>query len=877
MVPQPWALGVSDVLATLDVDPDRGLTSSEAASRLHRWGRNRLAGHARRSVWSILVAQFRSLIVVLLVGAAALSMTFGEWAEAIAIVGVIVVNAGIGFGTELRAVRSMEALRKLGQVRARVRRDGDVHAVGADDLVPGDVVLLEGGDVVSADVRVVKASKLQANESLLTGESAPVEKDARTVAAETPIHERRDMLFRGTSVTRGAATAIVVQTGARTEIGRIAAMVAEAEPERTPLERELTRLGQALVWVVLAICGLVAGGGVLAGKDVVATVQIAIALAVASVPEGLPIIATIALARGMWRMARRNALVNRLSAVETLGATGIICSDKTGTLTENRMSLVELRLPLAPLRLDRPAATDDPDPQRALEIGALCNNAGLEGRDGVGDPLEVALLRAAEDRGIDHLALVREHSEVREVAFDPDARLMAKVHQGGEAGRYRVSVKGGPEAVLDRCTRIAAPTGERPLDDADRDALREAVKTMGQGGERVLAVAEKWVEDPSVDAYRDLVFVGLVGLWDPPRREVAAVIEAFGRAGVRVVMVTGDQASTAVSVARAVGIGDGEPTVAPGKELEGVDEADAATRERLRRTHVFARVSPHQKLGLIKLHQDHGDVVAMTGDGVNDAPALEKADIGVAMGARGTDVAREAADMVLKDDALSTVVVAIAQGRVIFGNIRKFVVYLLSCNISEIVIVSAGAVGGMMATLTPLQILFLNLLTDVFPALALGVGEGDDSLMTRPPRAADEPILTRAHWGAIVGYGALLSAAVLGAVAVGAVAMGLTRPEMVTVAFLTVALAQLWHVFNMAAPGPSPEVVRNPWVWGAIGLCVALVAVAVYVPSVADVLDVVMPGPRLWALIVGASLAPLVVGQGISVLRGAAVRRRLRS
>ena len=810
----PWARRATDVAAGLGVDVDTGLTGPDAAEALVRWGPNQLADRPSRSVLSILVAQFKSIIVLLLVGASGLSMAFSEWAEAVAVLGVIVINGAIGFWTELRAVRSMEALRQLGQVQARVRRNGDVHSVPADSLVPGDVVLIEGGDVVSADLRLVRASKIQSNESLLTGESVPVDKEPSPVPAAAPIHDRTNMLFRGTSVTRGAGIAVVVATGARTEIGRIAAMVAEAAPERTPLERELSRLGQGLVWVVLAISVAVAGGGLLAGQGLVTTVQTAIALAVASVPEGLPIIATIALARGMWRMARRNALVNRLSAVETLGATGIICSDKTGTLTENRMSVVELRLPferfaVGPAQV-HPVGPGEVDPRRALEIGALCNNAGLEGEEGVGDPLEVALLRAAESHGIHHLELARAQPEAREVAFDPEVRLMAKVHHTTTDGRYRVTVKGGPEVVLDCCTRVQEGSEERALLDTDRARIVDAIEAMGAGGQRVLAVAEKTVSDLQQEVYTDLTFVGLVGLWDPPRREVGQVIDACREAGVGIVMVTGDQASTAVAVARAVGLGDGTLRCARGDALEGIANASPETRARLRETQVFARVSPHQKLDLIKLHQDAGAVVAMTGDGVNDAPALEKADIGVAMGERGTDVAREAADMVLKDDSLATVAVAIGQGRVIFDNIRKFVVYLLSCNISEIVVVALGSFGGLMATLTPLQILFLNLLTDVFPALALGVGEGDGQVMRRRPRPANEPILTQSHWASIVAWGALLSVAVLGAVWYGTTRMGLGREEAVTVAFFdpgaraAVARVQHGRTWSQSGGGAKP-------------------------------------------------------------------------
>jgi Ca2+-transporting ATPase len=805
-----------------------GLSEHEARERQRIHGPNRLHETRARGAWGILVDQFRSLLVALLAAAAALSLAFGREAEALAIGAVLLVNGAIGFASELRAVRSMEALRRLGHVRTTVRRDGRVRVLDAALLVPGDVVLLEGGDVVSADLRLFEASKLQADESTLTGESAPVGKRTAPLAAETPLADRRNMLFKGTSVTRGAGEALVVGTGMATELGRITRLVEEAEAEVTPLEQRLDQLGQRLVWLTLVVAAGIVASGLAAGRDWLPVVQTGIALAVATVPEGLPIIATLALARGMHRMARRNALVNRLSAVETLGATGIIFCDKTGTLTENRMAVVELALAADELR------------RRALEVAVLCNDAALDGPAGVGDPLELALLAAGREAGLERPALLRDAPELREVAFDPALRMMATVHRLD--GAFRVAVKGAPEAVLAVSTRIAGTGGDRALDDAERAAWTKRNEEMAARGLRVLALAERSDAEVEADPYRELVWLGLVGLQDPPRPEVRDAIAACRSAGIRVAMLTGDQLATARNIARAVGIEDHE---------------------------VFARVSPEQKLALITAHQRQGHVVAMTGDGVNDAPALRKADIGVAMGLRGTEVARQAADVVLRDDAFATIVAAIAQGRVIFDNLRAFVLYLLSCNLSEIGIVAIASIANAPLPLLPLQILFLNLVTDVFPALALGVGEGTPAVMQRPPRDPSEHVLERRHWSRIAGHAALMTAAVLVALALALGPLGADERHAVTISFLTLAFTQLWHVFDMRGPGSGwlrNEITGNRWIWGALLLCAALILSAVFVAPLAALLQVTRPTPQGWLLVAGASLAPVAVGQALALL-----------
>jgi Ca2+-transporting ATPase len=879
----PWSRDYQDVLEDLSVDLDRGLDESEVKARRKRYGTNRLRQAKQKSVWAILAHQFRSLIVLLLAVGAAVSFLFGDWVEGAAISAVIAINAAIGFITELHAIRSMEALRHMGQVKARVRRRGRAQEIPAAELVPGDVIVLERGDIVTADLRLLRASKLQADESALTGESVPVEKNIERLEPDVLLGERHNMLFKGTAVTRGSGEGVVVAIGMQTELGQISHLVEEAKEEATPLEKRLDRLGHRLIWVTLGIAIFVAFSGILVGKDLMLMVETAIALAVATIPEGLPIVATIALARGMWRMAQRNALVNRLSAVETLGATNTICTDKTGTLTENRMTVARITLPTSEdieiggeglettgkfIVNGEPLDTLKHETLRAaLTVAVLCNNASLPSKDetgkALGDPLEIALLVVGAKAGLRQKSLREDMPQVREEAFDAESKMMATFHEDDHG--IRVAVKGSPETVLEVCSRLRSQGGEQQMNAAERLQWLKRNEQMAAEGLRVLALATKTVDTVDAAPYQNLTFLGLVGLLDPPRRDVAAALAACRDAGVRVVMLTGDQPATAGNIAQAVGLAESDKIeVMRGCDLKGADELSDAERRRVLQTAIFARISPKQKLDLIALYQQNGAIVTMTGDGVNDAPALKKADIGVAMGQRGTQVAREAADMVLKDDAFSTIVMAIAQGRVIFTNIRKFVFYLLSCNVSEVLVVSIAAMANAPLPILPLQILFLNLVTDIFPALALGVGEGDPSVMHRPPRDPHEAILTRHHWYAIGGYGTLITASVLGAFALAFTWLQMGTTSAVTISFLTLALAQLWHMFNMRDQGSGfwfNDITRNPFVWSALALCIGLLLAAVYVPGLAVVLKVERLDFDGWFLALAMSLLPWMIGQ----------------
>lgn len=883
-----WSCSSEAVLQSLSVDPECGLDANEVLKRRRIWGPNQLVPTRPRKLLSILLAQFKSIVVVLLLGAGLLALAFSEIAEGIAIFAVILINASIGFLTEWRATRSMEALRQFARAECVLLRDGKIVRAPADILVPGDIVLFEAGDLVPADLRLIHAAKLAADESTLTGESLPVKKQDTVLDKGTAVLDRHNVVFKGTCITRGSGKGVVIGTGTNTEFGKIFEQVVAAKEHQTPLEERLNALGASLAWAIIAIAAIVGAAGIVAGRELFLAIEVAIALAVAAIPEGLVIVATIALARGMWRLAKHNALVTRLSAVETLGATSVILTDKTGTLTENRMAVSKVLLDGLDIDVDtacqeaaskfrvnehgldagQAAMLDD-----LLRCGALCNNASLEkGADGeatgVGDPTELALLVVAGGRGVWRKELLSVEPEVHEDPFDPEMKRMATAHQASEG--MRIAVKGAPETILPGCTAVRGIGKDTALGPAEREKWLKRAEELGANGLRTIALAEKTKCADVDNPYEQLVLLGIVGMEDPARAGVDQAIRRCHQAGISVVMVTGDHAATARNIAIETGIvtaSDRSDRFLGGPEVDRLF-ADGAD-DRLLGVRVFSRVTPEQKLKLIDLYQQSGHVVAMTGDGVNDAPALKKADIGVAMGLRGTAVAKEAAVMVLQDDEFNTIVAAVAHGRAIFANIRKFVVYLMSCNTSEVLVVSLATISGAPLPLLPLQILFLNLVTDVFPALALGVGRGSRLSMGRAPRPAKESILTYAHWMRIGLHGAVMAATVLAAMAISIFLLDFDKRQAVTVAFCTLALAQMWHVFNMRDEVRKPldnEVTRNRWIWAALLICLALVLAAIYVPALGAVLELTDPGAVGWALIVPASLVPILAAPLVSAV-----------
>jgi Ca2+-transporting ATPase len=873
----PYQGSLDEVLGELDVALDEGLTESEAGRRRERYGENRLRRYRARPLWRILVDQVASLVVLLLLAASAVAALFGRALEAVAIGAALLVNTVVGFFMEWRATRSMESLQQMGRVQARVRRDGREARIPAARLVPGDVCLLEPGDVVPADLRLAETNRLRCDEAALTGESEPAGKDAdETYAQEVPLGDRRNMAWKGTAVVDGSGVGVVAAIGRDTELGRISELVETAEAEATPLEKRLEKLGGRLVWLTLAIAAATTAAGIAAGKEVAVMLETSLALAIAAVPEGLPVVATLALARGMQRMARRNAVVKRLSAVEALGAVNLILTDKTGTLTENRMTLSRLALAddeveirpdedgaLDAWRDNEAADLDDvPGARRALEVGALCNNASVDDGDAVGDPTEVALAAAAGGLHRSRSDLLEEMPEEREVSFDPDVKMMATFHRMDDG--FRVAVKGAPEALLEHCTRVRTADGTRELDEDGIAAWQQRAETMAEQGLRVLALAEKRADDPEAEPYGELTLLALAGLYDPPRQGIAEVMDACRRAGIRVVMVTGDHLATARAIAAEIGLVDKGGKAKDASSLGELSAADDETRDELMGCRVFARISPEQKLELARLHQEEGAIVGMTGDGVNDAPALKRADIGVAMGQRGTQVAKETADIVLTDDAFGTIVTAIAYGRTIFDNIRRFIVYLLSGNLAEIMAVSAAAAVAAPLPLLPLQILYINFVSDVMPALALGLVPGSEDALERRPRRTDEALLTRRHWGIVTAWGLLMAVTVLAAFATALEVFGMSAEEAVGISFLCFGFTRLWHVFNMRRRRSGVfvnEVVRSPVVWLAIVIGIALLLAAAWLPGLSTVLIPHAPDARGWGIVLGFSLIPLLLGQ----------------
>ena len=871
------ALSGEDVLRRLDSRPS-GLTGHEVAERLVRFGPNAFEAPRGVSALGVLLGQFRSIIVLLLLVALAIAIASGDTLDAGAIGTVLLLTVSIGFVTEYRARRAMEALLSLDVARALVLREGVPREIDARDVVPGDLLELEAGRLVPADCRLLDAVEFRTLEAALTGEPVPVEKRSdAALLADVPLPDRATMAYKATSAVAGHARAVAVATGMATEVGRIGTLAGSIRPERTPLERRLDELGRWLALAALVVAVAVLGLGMLQGLPFSQIVQTSIALAVAAVPEGLPVVGTIAMVIGVRRMARRHALIRRLPVVETLGSATVICSDKTGTLTAGEMVVTVLRLrelevavtgtgyaPVGTFRTGAGAAdvTVLPPLRRALEVAALANRSDVVYGDGGwrmhGDPTEAALMAAARKAGLDPDALRRAWPEVAEIPFSSARMLMATFHRGPES--LLACVKGAPGRVLDRCETVLTADGVRPLASEEREELAQLNEGLAARGLRVLALASGTVAATTDNALRGLTWVGLAGLSDPPAPGVTETIQAFQRAGIRTVMITGDQRLTAETVGRELGLLGPGRGVLDGRAMAHLD--DAALVVAVGETDVFSRVSPTDKLRLVEALRSRGDVVAMLGDGVNDVPALRRADIGVAMGRRGTDMAKEAASVILTDDRFPTVAAAVEEGRVIFDNVRKFVFYLFSCNLAEILLVLGGGLAGLPAPLLPLQILWLNLVTDTFPALALAAEPGEPTVMREPPRDPRAGILSRPLILATVFYGLLIAAVSVVAFALGLATGGADRAR--TLAFMTLALAQILHLGTARRAGAivdRREALGNPLAVGAVLLAILLQIVAVLVPGLSRVLRLTSLSSADWAVVVLLGVVPALVGQ----------------
>jgi Ca2+-transporting ATPase len=770
-VSEHWhARSSAEVADALRTDAVAGLPAAEAARRLAADGPNELPRADAVSPLTVLVAQFRSVVVWILLGAVLVSAGLGETIDAVAILAIVVLNAVIGFLQEYRAERAVAALARLTAPRARVVRDGGSVVVPAAEVVRGDVLLLDAGDLVAADARVVDARLLRTGEAPLTGESVPVEKTDDACPADTALADRRSMVFLGTSVASGSARAIVVATGGATELGRIAALLETASHDATPLQRKLDQVGRNLLWACLAIVVVVFGLGLARSVDLLELFMSAVSLAVAAIPEGLPAVVTVALALGVQRMARRKALVRRLPSVETLGSAQVICTDKTGTLTVGEMTVRKIVTADGIFAVtgegygtegsifadgaEQPA-DGDAVLERLLVAAAGCNDAELTCRDGragvVGDPTEGALLVVAAKGGVTRERLEADMPRVATLPFDADRKRMTVLRRCGS--EVRALAKGAPEVILERCTRLRTARGVEPLDDTGRARMLEASAVLASDALRVLGLAERAVDEAGADPEQELVFLGLVGMQDPPRAEAQEAVARCRRAGVRTVMITGDHPDTARAIARELGIlGPGDDALV-GRDLDALDDASLARR--VASVAVYARVTAEHKLRIVRAWKAGGAVVAMTGDGVNDAPALREASIGIAMGIAGTEVTKEAADLVIADDNFASIVDAVEEGRGIYDNIAKTLGYLLAGNAGELLVMLVAALLGWPLPLLPIQLLWINLVTDGLPALGLATDPIDAGVLDRPPRAPEVQLLNRRFLRRVAFTGAL--------------------------------------------------------------------------------------------------------------------------
>ncbi len=897
-----YALSAEQFAQELQADIETGLTEAEAQRRLADDGPNELPEAPPLSPFILFLAQFSSVIVWVLIGAAVVSGLLQEWVDAGAILIIVFLNAVLGFVQEYRAEQSLAALRKLSIVTARVLRGGEIRSIPARELVRGDLIQVEAGDRMPADGRLVYAAGLQTQEASLTGESTPVAKSAESLSDDRlPIGDRRNMLFMGTVAVSGKGRALVAATGIGTELGKIATMInraAQAEQEETPLQRRLEHLGHTLLWLSLGIVVLVFLLGLFRGVPLLTMFLTAVSLAVAAIPEGLPAIVTITLALGVTKMVKRHALIRRLPAVETLGSTTVICTDKTGTLTRNEMTVTRLYVnrqivdvtgdgytPKGLFLTDGTRVDQLSDGLRELlAASVLCNGASLKDEHGVwrviGDPTEGALLVAAAKGQLFKEPLERAHPLLGEIPFDSARKMMTVVRvTAGEATAY---VKGAPDVLLAHCTHMVTHEGRvEVLEDKTRARILDANHAFAHQALRVLGVARRALDNAPREyqakvVEENLIFLGLAAMKDPLRLEAKAAVERCRQAGIRTVMITGDHKETAVAIARDLGILRDEAQALSGVELDGLDDRDL---DRLvEQVTVYARVSAEHKLRIVRAWKSRGAVVAMTGDGVNDAPAIKAADIGVAMGLTGTDVAKEASDMVVTDDNFASIAAAVEEGRGVYDNIQKAVHYLLSCNISEVLVMLLTALIGMPLPLLPVQILWINLVTDGLPALALSVDPADPDIMKRSPRHPQAQILDRERLYVMCAQGLFMALITMATFAFCLYGMELDLDRARTLAFTVLVFVQLFHALNCRSDRYSLFQVgvwtNRPLVWAVAGSALLQVAVVLN-PWTTGLFKTARFDPAHWLLALGVGVLPLLameVWKGM--MRAATVRGR---
>lgn len=759
---------VEEITKEFKTDIDKGISKEEVSKRLEEYGENRLQEKERRGILQMFLDQFKDFLVLILIGASIVSMVVGEGMDAIIILVIVILNSVLGVFQENRASNALKALKDMAAPQAKVIRSGDLEKVSSSELVPGDVVILEAGDYIPADLRLVQSVNLKIEEAALTGESVPVEKFAHELVEQNAgIGDRVNSAFMSTIVTYGRGKGVVVGTGMNTEIGKVASMLEAVEEGQTPLQRKLDQLGKLLGSVCLGICGIIFILGLLRGQEIIEIFMTAVSLAVAAIPEGLPTVVTVVLALGMQKMIKKDAIMKRLGAVETLGSTTVICTDKTGTLTQNKMTVVKAfdgenlwsvtgRGYTTEGEIKRESGSDEtksetsPALERLLRAGVLCNDAQLKkgADDIIGDPTEGALVVLGAKGGYPKETLMAEMPRIGEIPFDSKRKLMSTFHQHKEG--IVMYTKGAPDVVLSRCKYIFIDGKPVEITEEHKRSIMEQNDSFANEALRVLALSYKMPKEVKEDLQEEnnLIFLGLVGMIDPPRDEAKHAVSICKQAGIRVVMITGDHKTTGSAIGKAIGIIDKDEEALDGKELDAL--TDEQLKEKVKTVNVFARVSPEHKVRLVKAVKENGEIAAMTGDGVNDAPALKQADIGIAMGITGTDVAKEAADMILTDDNFASIVDAVEEGRTIFSNIRKFVGFLLSCNIGELLLIFIAMLLGSEVPLLPIHLLWINLITDAFPAFALGVEPKEEGIMEQAPRAPNEPIVNK-KMGTAVG------------------------------------------------------------------------------------------------------------------------------
>jgi Ca2+-transporting ATPase len=878
----PYASSKWQTLAAFDVEISSGLSTESANQKILTNGKNTIEQKGNLTAWHLVRDQFSSIVVWLLAFAALVAFFTNNQLEALAILVVLILNALIGFLIEWRAGRALETLRKATKTNAHVRRDGHEQIIDAENLVSGDILVLTAGDRVPADVRILESANLRADESTLTGESTSVEKNSQSVEPDTPLAERRSMLYLGTTVVAGNSLGIVTATGQQTELGHIGKMVATAEQIQTPLQRRLENLGKKLVYIVLGIALVVLLAGVIRGDNIWLMLEVSISLAVAAVPEGLPAVTTLILALGVLRMARRNAIVRRLAAVETLGSSTVICSDKTGTLTENRMTVKEFRLssnrviemfPENRFFESENEKQKSPETEhllRFLQVSVLCNEASFDTKNrhsenhAIGDPTETALLIAFEKFGFDVHQKRANYIKIKEYPFDSLTKRMITVVQGKD-GKLFAAMKGAPGVVLDICDKYISSDGnEVILDELTREGFLSVNREMAERALRVLAFADKNFEnqtDLQIDSNikNGYTFLGFVGIVDPLRSGAAEAVKKARDAGIRVVMLTGDQINTARAIARELQIDKTTPIIA----LHSNELAEADSEKFIqmaRQADVFARVSPEDKLRIVNVLQKAGEIVAVTGDGVNDAPALKHADIGIAMGMRGTEVAKEASDIVLMDDNFKTIVKAIEGGRTIYANILKFVHLMFSHNLGEVLMIFAAIMSGLPLPLLPLQILWINLVTDVFPALALAVEPPSPETMKRKPHSPTEVMLSSRFLFLIFWQGVMLATIALLAYLWALNEYG-EGTHARSVALFTLIGVQLGHLYNCRSKTRSAfrNFFSNPYIFVATAIVLGLQLMAIYFSPLAEILDIVPPNNVDFVVIIISIIIPIIV------------------